>query len=174
MRSPMATTVMKRLLIFSKLINLVTQYQNIFKKHHLNYILAISHCKEPIPKILNKYSQKRNCGHSPNFHIHVSVRDWYIPTMDLPSLLLEICGPILEICKSLIDTWMWKLGLWPPFLFWDNINRIVIAVRSDSLTKPPDLIHSKICFFSSRSYETIFTSRREKKYSLWGTSNNHL
>jgi hypothetical protein len=27
--------------------------------------------------------------HSPNFHIHVSVRDLYIPTIDLPSLLQE-------------------------------------------------------------------------------------
>ncbi len=35
--------------------------------------------------------------HSPNFHIHVSVSDLYIPTIDLPILLQEICRPILEI-----------------------------------------------------------------------------
>jgi hypothetical protein len=36
-------------------------------------------------------------GHSPNFHIHVSGSDLYIPTIDLSILLQEICGPILEI-----------------------------------------------------------------------------
>jgi hypothetical protein len=63
------------------------------------------HCKEPIPKIRNKYSQKKKlCAHSPNFHIHVSVSDLYIPTIDLPILLQEICGPILGIYKSLTNT----------------------------------------------------------------------
>ncbi len=36
-------------------------------------------------------------GHSPDFHIHVSVSDLYITTNDLPFLLQEICGPILRI-----------------------------------------------------------------------------
>jgi hypothetical protein len=48
-------------------------------------------------------------GLSPNFHIHVSVSELYctvlyIPTMGLPFLLEEICGPILGIYKSLRDT----------------------------------------------------------------------
>jgi hypothetical protein len=38
-------------------------------------------------------------------------KDLYIPTIDLPNLLQEICGPILGIYKSLTDTRMWKLGL---------------------------------------------------------------
>jgi hypothetical protein len=38
---------------------------------------------------------------SPNFHIHVSVSELYIPTMGLHFLLEEICGPFLEIYKSL-------------------------------------------------------------------------
>ena len=42
-------------------------------------------------------------GVSPSFHIHVSVSDLYIPTIDLPILLQEICGPILGLCKSLTD-----------------------------------------------------------------------
>ncbi len=50
---------------------------------------------------------------SPNFHIHVSVSELYIPRIELPFLLEEICGPILGIYKSLTDTWMWKLGLRP-------------------------------------------------------------
>ncbi len=53
-----------------------------------------------MPKIWNKYSKKRNCL-SPNFHIYVSVSEFYIPAMDLPFLLKEICGPILGINKSL-------------------------------------------------------------------------
>ncbi len=41
-------------------------------------------------------------GHSLDFHIHESESDLYIPTIDLPILLQEICGPILRIFKSLI------------------------------------------------------------------------
>ncbi len=44
-------------------------------------------------------------GLSPNFHIHVPVSELYIPTMGLPFLLEEICGPILVIYKSLTDTY---------------------------------------------------------------------
>jgi hypothetical protein len=43
-------------------------------------------------------------GHSPNFHIHVSVSNLYIPMIDLPVLLQEICVPILGIYKFLTDT----------------------------------------------------------------------
>jgi hypothetical protein len=45
--------------------------------------------------------------------IHVSVSDLYIPTIDQPILLQEICGLILRIYKSLTDTRVWKLGLRP-------------------------------------------------------------
>jgi hypothetical protein len=41
---------------------------------------------------------------SPDFHIHVSVSELYIPTMGLPVLLEEICRLILGIYKSLRDT----------------------------------------------------------------------
>jgi hypothetical protein len=43
-------------------------------------------------------------GLSPNFHIHVSVSELYIPMMELPFLLEEICSLILGIFKSLKDT----------------------------------------------------------------------
>ncbi len=43
------------------------------------------------------FSEKELRSHSPNFHIHVSERYLYIPTIDLPILLQEICGPILGI-----------------------------------------------------------------------------
>ncbi len=41
---------------------------------------------------------------SPNFHIHASVSDLYIPTISLPIPLEEICRPILGLYKSLTDT----------------------------------------------------------------------
>jgi hypothetical protein len=47
-------------------------------------------------KKLKKYSQEKELpSQSPNFHIHESVSDLYIPTIGLPILLQEICGPIL-------------------------------------------------------------------------------
>ena len=50
------------------------------------------------------FPEKEYRGLSPNFHIHVSVRDLYIPTIGLPFLLEEIFGPILGIYKLLTDT----------------------------------------------------------------------
>jgi hypothetical protein len=50
------------------------------------------------------FPEKEYCGINPNFHIHVSVSELYIPTMGLPFLLEEICGPMLGIYKSLTDT----------------------------------------------------------------------
>ncbi len=41
------------------------------------------------------------------------VCEQFIYSHDLHNLLQEICGSILEIYNSIIDTWMWKLGLRP-------------------------------------------------------------
>ncbi len=59
------------------------------------------------------FPEKELRGRIPNFQIQVSVSDLYIPTINLPILLQEICGQILGIYKSLTITWMWKLGLTP-------------------------------------------------------------
>ncbi len=59
------------------------------------------------------FPEKEYRGLSPNFHIHDSVSDLYIPTIGLPILLKEICIPILGLYKSLTDTCMLKLGLRP-------------------------------------------------------------
>ncbi len=66
---------------------------------------------QPTPALLQrtntenwKLPEKEMRGHSPNVHIHVSVSDLKINTIDLPILLQEICGPILGIYKSLTDT----------------------------------------------------------------------
>jgi hypothetical protein len=50
------------------------------------------------------FPEKEYRGLSPNFHIHVSVSELYIPTIGLPVLLEEICRLILGIYKSLKDT----------------------------------------------------------------------
>ncbi len=63
------------------------------------------------------FLEKEYRGLSPNFHIHASVSDLYVPTIGLPILLEEIClcRPILGLYKLLTDTWMWKLGLRPRY-----------------------------------------------------------
>ncbi len=56
------------------------------------------------------FLEKELRGHSPNFHIHVSVSKLYIPMIDLSILLQEICIPILGIYKWLNRHMMWKLA----------------------------------------------------------------
>jgi hypothetical protein len=50
------------------------------------------------------FPEKEYRGLSPNFHIHASLSDLYIPTIGLPILIEEICRPILGLYKSLTDT----------------------------------------------------------------------
>ncbi len=73
------------------------------------YAVCAVHCTLQRKNAKNSkqiFPKKEYRGLSPNFHIHVSVSELYIPTMELPFLLVEICGPILEIYKSLTDTSM--------------------------------------------------------------------
>jgi hypothetical protein len=46
----------------------------------------LKHSTENLKQI---FPEKELCGYSPNFHIHVSVSNLYIPTIDLPVLLQE-------------------------------------------------------------------------------------
>jgi hypothetical protein len=48
-----------------------------------------SHCKCTIEYTKQIFPEKEVRGLSPNFHIHVSVSDLYIPTIGLPILLQE-------------------------------------------------------------------------------------
>jgi hypothetical protein len=51
------------------------------------------------------FPEKEMRGHSPNFHIRVSVSDLYIPTMDLPILLkVNMWTDRENMYKSLTDT----------------------------------------------------------------------
>jgi hypothetical protein len=58
------------------------------------------------------FPEKKLHGYSPNFYIDVSVSDLYIPTIDVPILLQEICGPILGIYKSLARHMNVECGNW--------------------------------------------------------------
>jgi hypothetical protein len=49
--------------------------------------LHAPHCKNQYRKFETNILRKELRGHSPNFHLHVSVSDLYIPTIDLPILL---------------------------------------------------------------------------------------
>ncbi len=48
---------------------------------------ATTQCKDTTLKIWKIIPEKKLCGLNPNFNIHVSVSDLYIPTIGLPILL---------------------------------------------------------------------------------------
>jgi hypothetical protein len=57
----------------------------------------------------------------PNFRIHVSVSDSYIPRIGPHISSSRNGSSIVGIYNSLTDTWMWKLGLRPRYSFSGNI-----------------------------------------------------
>jgi len=82
-------------------------------------------------------------GLSPNFHIHVSVSDLFIPRIG-PHVSSSRKGrPIVGVYNLLTDTWMWKLGLRPRysfsgnicFKFWAFCLCSVQAIHSSAVTK---------------------------------------
>ncbi len=71
---------------------------------HFSYKRRLTLQRKNAENLKQIFPEKEYRGLSPNFHIHVSVSELYIPTIELPFLLEEICGPILGIYKSLTDT----------------------------------------------------------------------
>jgi hypothetical protein len=55
--------------------------------------------KNQYRKLKQIFPEKELLGHRPNFHIHVSVSDLFISTIDLPILLQEICGILTEAAQ---------------------------------------------------------------------------
>ncbi len=78
------------------------------------------HCKCPVPKIWNKIPEMKLYGLVPNFYIHVSVSDLYIPTIGPQTQYSEKKrthrGNIL-----FTDAWMQKLGTRPHNFISENI-----------------------------------------------------
>ncbi len=70
------------------------------------------------------FLEKEYRGLSPNFHMHVSVRELYILTMGLPFLLEKICGPIDHRHMN-VETGA-KAALFPEK---EYINGIAVAVQ---------------------------------------------
>jgi hypothetical protein len=77
------------------------------EKEHVNSAETLANPvlqKQNAKNLKQIFPEKEYRSLSPNFHIHVSVSELYIPTMGLPVLLEEICRLILGIYKSLKDT----------------------------------------------------------------------
>jgi hypothetical protein len=92
------------------------------------------------------FPEKYLRGHSPNFHILVSVSDLYIPTINLPILLQEICGPGNIYNKLLTDTRMMKLRLRPAqFPEKEYINGIFLAVCTNHGIPYPPCFPASMC-----------------------------
>ncbi len=89
-------------------------YNILFRPHSEEKMVAnpaFLHCKDKIPKIRNKFSQKRNCGASVPILTFMCLWAIYLfPPSVCPTCCRKICGWILGIYKSFTDTWMWKLG----------------------------------------------------------------
>ncbi len=73
------------------------------RKASTKFISFGLHCKENSIYVFLFWELR---GLSPNFHIHVSVCDLYIPRIGPHISCRRICRPILEIYKSLTDIWV--------------------------------------------------------------------
>jgi hypothetical protein len=87
-------------MIFKKDINY--EILKLYKKLKIQGKTALQ--RQNAENLKQIFPEEEYRGLSPNFYIHVSVSELYIPTMGLPVLLEEICRLILGRYKSLKDT----------------------------------------------------------------------
>ncbi len=76
------------------MFHIVRRFLSALEKKYLAYItrtLLASLQRQNAENLKQIFPEKEYRGLSPNFHIHVSVSELYIPTMGLPVLLQEIC-----------------------------------------------------------------------------------
>ncbi len=90
-----------------------------FWGYYLSLDFSVLHSKDIVPKIRNKHSQKWNCAALFPIPKFMYLRAIY---MFQWSVCLFFCcckigKPIVEIYKSLRDTWMWKLRTMPRVSF---------------------------------------------------------
>jgi hypothetical protein len=72
--------------------------------YHTSTAVVLTLQRQNAENLKQTFPEKEYRGLSPNFQIHVSVSEIYIPTIGLPVLLEEIYRLILGIYKSLKDT----------------------------------------------------------------------
>ncbi len=115
--------------IYLFLVNL-SQYSVFKAKSHIS-VVFINRLKRWTQLLISNnvwfpfmYSQKWNCAASlflkqnynvlfPNSYTRISWEIYIFPGFVCLFCFSQICGSILGIYKSLIDTWMWKLGMRP-------------------------------------------------------------
>jgi hypothetical protein len=68
-----------------------------------NFIFYIALQRQNAKNLKQIFPEKEYRGLSPNFHIHVSVSESYIPMMGLPVPLEEICRLILGIYEYTVN-----------------------------------------------------------------------
>jgi hypothetical protein len=82
-----------------------------------------SHCNE---NHIYVFPKKELRGLSPNFYLHVSVSDLYIPWVGLHIFCSRIGRPIVWKYKSLTDTFMWNVEKAAQFLLWEYLVRTLL------------------------------------------------
>ncbi len=112
-----------RFSLFISAVVVHNSFQTCFlqQRKHLCFCKINLHCKDTIPKIRNKYSQKRNSAASVTISTLMCPWTIYIfPRSVCIFCSRKIFGPIMEIYKSLTDTvhecgnWNWGRAI--PFL----------------------------------------------------------